>query len=146
MNINDLLNELEKELEESSNLPLTSKKIVDREFIMEIINDMKEALPEELSEAKMLVNEKQRILADAQKEADAMMNDVNARIDQLVDETEIMAKAYEKAERVIENAQNTAAEIRLGAQAYADEILQDAERYMMDYLDIIRQNREELKK
>ena len=145
MNINDLLSELEKELEESSNLPLTGKKIVDLEYILDIVNDIRDSLPEEISEARSIVSDKQRILLDAQREADTAMKDVESRIEKLVDENEITQQAYAKAEKIVENAQANATEIRLGAQEYADEILADVERYLNDYLDIIRKNREELK-
>lgn len=144
MNINDLLSELEKELEESSNLPLTGKKIVDKDYILDIVNDIRDSLPEEISQAKAIVSEKQRILMDAQKEADEKLQEVETRIAELVDENEVTQQAHEKAERIIEQAQATAAEIRIGAQEYADEILADAERYLNEYLEIIQKNREEL--
>ena len=145
MNINDLLEELEKELEESSNLPLTGKKIVDKDYILDIINDIRESLPTELSQARAIVQEKQRILLEAQKEADTMLKDVEGRIASMIDEHEIMQKAYEQSQIVLENAHNNATEIRLGAQTYADEILEDVERYLNEYREIIQKNRAELR-
>ena len=146
MNINDLLDELEKELEESSKMLFTGKKLVDKDYIMDILKDIRENLPMELSQARAIVNDKQRIIGEADCEAASKMEAVDAKIKTLVDENAITERAYERADQIIETAQHNAADIRLGAQTYADEILEDMERYVGEYLDILRGNREELRK
>ncbi|MGI6168613.1 MAG: ATPase [Christensenellales bacterium] len=144
MSVNELIEELENEIENSSSFPLTGKKMVDRDVFLEIIKDLKDTIPDEVSKARQIVAEKQRILLDAQKEADALLQDAESKLSALVDEHEVAKQAYARSQEIIANAQNTAREIRSGAQVYADEILQDLQRYLSEYNDIIANNREEL--
>ena len=62
----------------------------------------------------------------------------------MVDESEITKNAYQQSREIIETAQSNAKEIRLGANEYADSILEEVEKYLMEQLDILRSNRQEL--
>ena len=146
MNINDLLEELEKELEESSSMPLTGKKLVDKAYVLDIVKDMRENLPSEITEARAITADKQRIVSDAHREAEEIVTHAKERASVLVDQDEITQQAYQKADEILANAKSMAEEIRNGAQSYADEVLGDVEHYIQEYVSIVRANREELKR
>lgn len=63
----------------------------------------------------------------------------------MIDEHEITKKAYEQSNEIISNAQKNAREIRLGTKEYADSILSKVEQILEETLQVIRENREELK-
>src|SRR5690554_6653598 len=120
MNILSLLDILEDELEKGANLPFTSKALVDTDRCLEIIEDIRLNIPDELKQAEWIKKERQRIIVEAQKEAETITKEAEQRIKALVDESEITQNAYKQSRVIIENAQNNAKEIRLGAKEYAD--------------------------
>ena len=145
MEILSILETLEDLIEKSISLPFLGKCLVDREEILEIIKEMRLKLPDDIKQAKWVKEERQRILFDAQKEANDIIKDAEGKIAELVDEHEITQKAYEQANQIISNAQKNAREIRIGTKEYADNILGKLEEILKDTLEVIQMNREELK-
>ena len=146
MELLDLLEQLEDLVENAMNIPLSGGKcVIDREAILELIQDIRLKLPDDIKAAKRIAEEKQRILAEAQQEAENIIRNAESRIAALVDENEITKKAYEQAEIIIANSKKNAREIRLGTREYADGILNNVEEILEDALNVIKQNRQELK-
>ena len=145
MEILSILETLEDIVEKSVSVPFLGKCLVDREEILEIIKEMRLKLPEDMKQAKWVKDERQRILLEAQKEANNVIKDAENKISSLVDEHEITKKAYEQANEIVSNAQKNAREIRMGTREYADSILNKVEEILKDTLSVIETNREELK-
>ena len=93
MEIFTLLEELEDLLEKSKKVPFTNKCLVDKEEILEIIKEIRLKLPDELKQAKWIKEERQRILVEAQNEADGIIKEAENRIISMIDEHEITRKA-----------------------------------------------------
>lgn len=145
MNIFELIALLEEELENSPNVAFSgNKKRVDLERIDEIIAEMRQSLPEEIRQAELIRKEKQAILDDARTQSEVMIRDAERRSREMLQENEITRIATQKGEEYIVNAQKTAREIKLGANAYAEDVLNDLEKYMGEYINAIRRNRESL--
>lgn len=167
MDILQLIDNLEDVIEDASSVPLTSKCLIDKEEIFERIQEIRLQLPEDLKQAKWVKEERQRILMEAQKEADNILKGAEDKIAALVNEHEITKHAQEQAEIIIANAQNNAKDIRLGTLEYADGMLVDMENVIEDVksavfksmsevsnqvsqidgiINIIKENRETLRK
>ncbi|NLM11886.1 MAG: ATPase [Clostridiaceae bacterium] len=145
MEILSLLEALEDAIEGGVSVPFSGKCMVDRGEILEIIQDIRLKLPDDIKQAKWVSKERARILAEAQQEADNIIKNAESRIAAMVDEHEISRKAYEQAEVIITNAKKNAREIRLGTREYADNILSKVEEILEDTLEVIKANRNELK-
>ncbi len=146
MELLELLEQIEEIVESGMNIPLSGGKcVLDRETILELVQEIRLKLPDDIKMAKRITEEKQRVLAEAQQEAENILKNAESRIAALVDENEITKKAYEQAEVIISNAKKNAREIRLGTREYADGILNKVEEILEDTLDVIKVNRQELK-
>ena len=145
MEIFTLLETLEDIMEKSRNVPFSNKCIVDKEEILDIIKEIRLKLPEEIKQAKWVKEERQRILVEAQKEADGIIKEAENRIISMIDEHEITRKAYEKKVEIIETANEMSREIKTGTEEYADGVLAGIEVALEDALKVIRNNRKELK-
>ena len=145
MEIFTLLDTLEDVLEEGRGLPFSSKGIVDKEQFMDIIKEIRIKLPDELKQAKWIKEERQRILVEAQKEADNIVKEAENRIISMIDEHEITRKAYEQKAEIIETANEMAREISNGTKEHADALLGNIETILEDTLRTIQNNRRELK-
>ncbi len=145
MEIFTLLETLEDMLEKSRNLPFSSKCVLDKEEVLEIIKEIRLKLPDELKQAKWVKEERQRILVEAQKEADDIIKEAENRIISMIDEHEITRKAYEKKVEIIETANEMSREISKGTKDYADNVLAGIEVALQDALKVVQNNRRELK-
>ena len=146
MELLDLLEQLEDIIESGMNIPLSGGKcLLDRDSLLDLVQDIRLKLPDDIKTAKRIAEEKQRIMTEAQQEAENILRNAESRIAALVDENEITKKAYEQSEVIISNAKKNAREIRLGTREYADGILNKVEEILEDTLDVIKVNRQELK-
>ena len=140
MEIFELLESLEELIERSRNLPFSSKGIVDRDECLDIIKEIRLKLPDELKQAKWVKEERQRILVEAQKEADGIVKEAENRIISMIDEHEITRKAYEQRKEIIENANERSREISNGTKEYADELLAQTEDVLTTTLNNLGKN------
>ena len=145
MEILSLLEAVEDAIENGISVPFSGKCMVDRSELLEIIQDIRLKLPDDIKQANWVSKERSRILAEAQQEADNIVKNAESRIAAMVDEHEISRRAYEQAEVIINNAKKNAREIRLGTREYADSILSKVEEILEDTLEVIKANRDELK-
>ena len=102
MEIFTFLETLEDMLEKSKTVPFTNKSIVDKDEMIEIIQEIRIKLPDELKQAKWVKEERQRILLEAEKEADTVVKEAENRIISMIDEHEITRKAYDQKNEIIE--------------------------------------------
>lgn len=152
MEIFTLLDTLEDILDKSKHIPFTEKGIVDKEEMLEIIQEIRLKLPDELKQAKWIKEERGRILQEAEKEADDIVREAENRIIAMIDEHEITRKAYDQKAEIIETANEMSREITKGTKDYADGILENLEvainninASIAEALKTIEQNRNELK-
>ena len=132
MEIFKLLEELEELLAKSTSIPFTNKCIVDKEQITEIIKEIRLNLPDELKQAKWIREERERIIAEAHKDADDIVKEAENRIISMIDEHEITKKAYEKKSEIISQANEMYRDMNKEAMNYADGILNNIEKSVID--------------
>ena len=145
MEVLALLDELEDTLDKGTGLMFTGKCLYDKEELMQLVKEIKIKLPDEIKQAKWVKDERQRILLDAQKEAGEIVKEAENRIISMIDEHEITRKAYEQKEAIIDSANAMSREISQGTREYADEILAKLEEVLTANLEIVKNNRKELK-
>ncbi len=145
MEVLTLLETLEEMLNRSASIPLTKRTLIDREELLSVVSDIKLKLPDELKQAKWVKEERQKILVDAQKEANQLIKEAENRIIAMIDEHEITKKAYEQKTEIIDSANAFSKDLINGTKKYADDILAELEATLQDKLDIIKDNRKELK-
>ena len=92
MEVLRLLDEIEEILDNASTIPFSNKVMVDADELFEIIREIRIKLPDEIKQASWIKEERQRILAEAQKDADTMLNEAELKLKELVDQNEITKK------------------------------------------------------
>ena len=145
MDILLLLDEVEDIIEDGTSVPFSKKILVDTEELLDILKEIRIRLPDEIKQAAWIKEEKQRILAEAQKDADNILNEAEYKLEELIDQEGITKAAQERAEEIINKAQTTAKEIRLGAMEYADSLLAETQEQLKELIETINENRRELR-
>ena len=145
MDVNGLLEELEKRIDDGRRVPWTKRILINEEEVFSLLEQLRRTLPEELRQAKFLAQERERILNEARQEAEGIVREAKSYVEKLADETTIAQEARSRASEVLEQAQKTAREIRAGAREYADSVLARLEGELKSLSDTVRRNREELR-
>jgi hypothetical protein len=122
-----LIERLESQVATGTGLPRTSKALVDREAILELVDQLRAAVPEEVQAAKRINSEGERIIEKAEDEAARITARAQEQAAYLIGERGLTEAAQAEGRRIIAEAQDAAADVRLGADAYAAEILEGLE-------------------
>lgn len=141
MNVEDLMKNLEDAIEKSPTIPIWGRGIVDKEDLLDLLAEVKNALPEELSSAKYIMAERQRLISEAEEEAKKLVKAAEDKIVAMVNEHDITQQAQAYANEIIDNANQNAHDIRLGANKYADDLLKDIENSLIQTAETLRANR-----
>lgn len=145
MDILRLVDDLEDIIETSNTIPLTGKIMVEKEEIINIIEQLRRELPQEITEATQIRNDKEIIIDNAHKEAQQIINAAKTHAEKLIDEDELVLKANERAEEVINQANHESEQIRHGARDYADELLENTQVNLSEIIKMLNENRQELR-
>lgn len=107
MNFKELIDELEEIIEDAGSIPLSGgKAIINKEEIFGIIEQIRLTYPEDLKQAEYVRKERDRILADAEKEAHILTDEAKIKVAKMVDDSEIVRLAKQKASEIIKEAQD----------------------------------------
>ena len=119
MDILQLIDRLEELFNESKSIPLTRNVMVDEDRMLDIIDQMRIAIPEEVKKAQQLLGQRDRVLAQAQEEANRTLEIARQKADQMVTKDMVAQEAARRAEQILAQARNEAENIRADADDYA---------------------------
>ncbi|MBQ5565322.1 MAG: ATPase [Clostridia bacterium] len=142
MKVDDLLDELTELLSEAKDLPVVNKTMVDKNQITEIIDDIKANLPAETRQAKAIVADRTKILSDARKEAEAIINVAEQKRNEMLENDELVLQAKEEAERIVSEAETMAKKIKNAANNYVDSLLERTQQALADNLADFQRKRQ----
>jgi len=131
MTVLDLLDELEEIVDTAPSVPLTGKIMVESSEILEIVDDIKKSLPEDVKQAKWLKDEKERILAEAKEEYEKIILEAKKQAGFLVDNNDITLKAKKRADSISDAADDYSKVLKMKTYDYLDRMLYD----MQDKVD-----------
>jgi len=139
------LNELEELIENSGKIPFTRKVMVEEDRILDLLDRIRTTMPEEIRQAKWIIQEREKVLSDSQKEAMRILDNVQKQVEQQAEDSEVARQAKVVAEEIIAKAEAMAKEMREGAKSYADDILLNLQESLNKISTQIEQGRTELK-
>lgn len=146
MEVLELIDMLEDVVDKAVGIPLVGKAILDRDELLDLIEEIRINLPDDLKQAKWVKDERQRILDDANKEAASIIKLAEEKMASLIDDHEITQRAYAQANEIVTGAQNNARDIRSSTKQYVDDHMATLEAKLEKMLSTVRENRNELKK
>src|SRR6188508_3165472 len=144
MDVLVLIDKLDDLIHNARPVPLTDQVRVDREEIYDILDQMRATIPEEIKQARWIVKERQEMLAEAKREAERIVKEARDQQARLVANEEITRQAERAAEEIVEEAREREREIRLGAEDYADDILNTLEVNLTKFIAAVQRGRDRL--
>ena len=118
MDILQLIDRLEELFNESKSIPLTRNVMVDEDRMLDIIDQMRIAIPEEVKKAQQLLGQRDRVLAQAQEEANRTLELARQKADQLASKEMVAQEAQRRAELILSQARSDAEHVRIEADDY----------------------------
>jgi F0F1-type ATP synthase membrane subunit b/b' len=105
---------------------------------------MRATIPEEIKQARWIVKERQEMLAEAKREAERIVKEAREEQTELISSEEVVKQAERQAEEIVEDARAREREIRLGAEDYADDILNTLEVNLEKFIAAVQRGRDRL--
>lgn len=133
MAVRDTLNKVENLVAGASHLPLTGKALIDEDELSALIDELRNALPQELDRAEQIIRDRENMIQSAQQQAEKIIKDAQRQAERLVDENDIVLKARKNAQAVtteahqqsnaiLENARQQARHFQEEVNAYANQV------------------------
>jgi len=138
MDILHLVDRLEELFNESRPIPLTHNVIVDEDRFLDIIDQMRISIPEEVKKAQQVYSQKDRVLAQAQEEANRTLALAREKADQLVEKDTIAQDAQRRSGQILEQARMEAENVKAGAEQYSMDALMNLEVELDRLLNQVR--------
>jgi cell division septum initiation protein DivIVA len=122
-----LLERLESLVATGTGVPATRKVLVDKDAVLELIDQLRVAVPEEIHAAKRINAEGERIIEQANDEAGRIIARAQEQATYLIGERGLTEAAQAEGRRIVADAAEAADGVRLGADSYAAQVLESLE-------------------
>lgn len=133
MDILQLIDRLEELFNESKAIPLTHNVMVDEDKMLELIDQMRIAIPEEVKKAQQVLSQRDRVMAQATEEANRTLALAREKASELAHKDNIVMEAQRRAEQILSQARASAEATRV-----------DADNYVLDSLSHLQEEMERL--
>jgi cell division septum initiation protein DivIVA len=144
MDLLQLIDKLDQLVRSAKHRPFGDDVRVNKQDTRAILDEMRTTIPEEIREARWIVQERQELLSEAKREADRIAEQAREHQAELVARHELIRQAERATEEIIEGAHAREREIRLGVEDYADEILDTLELNLAKFITAIQRGRQRL--
>jgi len=128
MDILYLVDRLEAAINKGTAVPFSNKRMIDEDECLDIIDQLRIAVPEEIKQSRRVTQEKDRILAQAKEEADRITQMAREESNRLADMSEVAKTAHARAQAIMAQAEVDAKGTRAGADDYANQVLNELQQ------------------
>jgi hypothetical protein len=146
-----LIDRLERLLNESWRMPLSTYLVINEDDFLDVIDQMRTAIPKEIKDGERVQRERDRLVAQSEEEAERIVQLAREDASKLVEEHQLILAAEQRARTITERAQREAEILKSGADEYArqvlvslDEQLDDLDAQIANLLMIVRNGLETL--
>jgi len=138
MDILYLVDRLEEMLNKGFHVPLTSRVLINENECLDIIDQMRISIPEEVKQAKRVQQEKDRLLAQAQEEAERIVALAKEKNQALLDEHQVLKAVDAQRQAILEESRREVQALKADADAYTIEVLTQLEGELSGFLSTVR--------
>ena len=147
MSIFNLLDQLESTIEGSKRAFMQNDKIIiSPEELYQLIDQIRANVPDDIKDAQWVKKEEEQIKKKAQEDYERIIEEAHLRAQDLVCETEIYRLAEIRVKEMLDEANQAAHDITLGAFNYANDIMEKIEKQLQIYYDVVQDGKDEIQK
>ncbi|TAH49943.1 MAG: ATPase [Chloroflexota bacterium] len=123
-----LVDRLEAAVNKGTAVPFSNKRMIDEDECLDIIDQLRIAVPEEIKQSRRVTQEKDRILAQAKEEADRIVQMAKEESTRMADMSEVVKTAQARSQAIMAQADLDAKNTRAGADDYANQVLTELQQ------------------
>ena len=128
-------------IEAARPMPLSSDSRINKEEVLELLNESVDRLPDELRSARWLLKEREEFLAKVRREGDEILELARARAERMVERTEIVRAAEQRARSIVDAAESESRRMRHEVEDFCDRKLGSFEIVLQKTLKLVGQGR-----
>ncbi|MCL2816817.1 MAG: hypothetical protein FWD39_00320 [Clostridiales bacterium] len=145
MEVEEILTDIENIIINSFRVPVTGKHLVDGDLLLDKLDKILAILPEELKQAKMVLDQSEKLLESVEMQGKRILEDAKNQAALLVSESGILRDAQIQAEAIAARALEATQEFKKESVAYAADVLQQLELNLEKTILALRKNKEDLR-
>ncbi|MFN8035684.1 MAG: ATPase [Acidimicrobiia bacterium] len=139
-----LLLRLRELVENGRSMPMSASVLVNRDELLELVDDAIHGLPAELRQARWLLKEREEFLGQARRDADDIVETGRTQAERMVERTEVVREARRVAQQAVDTAEAQARQMRHEAEDYVDQKLAAFEVVLERTMQAVQRGRERL--
>lgn len=142
--VEELLLRVRDLIDTARSMPMSASVLVNREELLELLDDALDGMPEELRHARWLLKEREEFLVEARRDADEIRERAAATASRMVEEREIVRQSEATAQHIVTEAESNARQIQHEAEDYIDQKLASFEVVLDRTMQTIQKGRDRL--
>jgi F0F1-type ATP synthase membrane subunit b/b' len=131
-------------IEEARGVPLSASCVVHRGEILEILDGAKEALPQDLFRAEVIIEQREKLIEEGRSSSEQMIATAREDVARMIEQTSIVQAARDEAQRILDDARALAADERAEVESYIDGRLATLEVILNKTMESVARGRERL--
>ena len=140
--IEETITTLYEMVQDAWSLPLGAEKcVVERDKVLDLLDEISNQLPGELKQAKTIVESRNEVITNAKREAENILKQAEQRAKQMISREEVTKQAEQQAAEMIKAAQQKIKELRQVTNDYVDDAMKRTEDAIAQALSEIRESR-----
>ncbi|HWG22864.1 hypothetical protein [Actinospica sp.] len=145
MDVNAKIDELIEIVESARAMPMSTSCVINRAQVLELLDQLKHGLPEEMDRARRVLSDRESVLEDGRREAERMMERTRGERDSIINNTDISREAQDAAGRMLSQARREADQVRADADEYVDQKLANFEVVLTKTLQAVGRGRDKMR-
>lgn len=140
--IEDVITTLYEMIQDARGVPLSADKcIVERDRVLDLLDEISNQLPGELKQAKTIVESRGEVINNAKREAENILKQAQMQARQMISESEIYTSAQQEANTMVQAAQDKIRDLKGVTNKYVDDALRQTEQAIAEALDEVKESR-----
>lgn len=132
------------QVESARGVPLSASFVLHRGEFLELLDEIKDALPKDLEYAQQVLAQRDQIIETGQQNADSLIASAREEVSRLIEQTAIVKAAREESKRILAEGRDIAADERVEVEQYIDSRLATLEVILNKTMDAVTRGREKL--
>jgi cell division septum initiation protein DivIVA len=137
MDILHLIDRLEALVAHGWHIPLTSDVIVKEEEFLHLLDEMRARIPQEVQQAKRVLQERERLLAQTREERERLLALAGEEAARRTEEHDVVKSAQARADTIIDRAKKESLAVRQGADEYAMDVLTNLQKQLETFMNTV---------
>jgi vacuolar-type H+-ATPase subunit H len=142
--VDHLLDRVADLIEQARPMPLSTSVVINKEETLELLEEARNRLPEELRAARWLLKEREEFLARVQREGDDILDEARGQAERMVQRTEVVKAAEQRARQIVDDAEARARQVRHQVEDFSDQKLAGLQNALDKISAAVESGREKL--